>query len=461
MRSMDKIKDTPSAEFQTAQEAIAWIVGRMEKLGIKPGLQRMQMLMEKLGHPERRLKFIHVAGTNGKGSTCAYLSSVLQACGYDVGTFTSPYLEKYTNRIQVNGADIPDDVLLTLVNDVKPIVDEIAETEVGPPSMFEISTALAIMYFGKVAYPDYVVWETGLGGRLDSTNIVNPVVTIITNVGHDHMEILGDTLELVAAEKAGIIKAGVPVITAAQPHEVWSVIDQTAKAKKATLYSLGGQFNFSNVTSELDSQTFDFSGPFRNINGMPITLNGEHQLKNAAVAVMTLEVLRQYYACIVDDEDLFKGLKETRWPGRLEMVSSEPRILLDGAHNPEGAATLAAALQSVYTYRKLHMMVGMLSTKNHTGYLRHILPLVDTLIITEPDFHKKGDASMLAEIARELLSEMNRTVDIIIERDWKQALETLTSRTEQDDLAVVSGTLYLISDVRSWITYQTDSEKGW
>jgi dihydrofolate synthase/folylpolyglutamate synthase len=139
----------------------------------------------------------------------------------------------------------------------------------------------------------------------------------------------------------------------------------------------------------------------------------------------------------------------------------EPRILLDGAHNPEGAATLAAALQSVYTYRKLHMMVGMLSTKNHTGYLRHILPLVDTLIITEPDFHKKGDASMLAGIASELLREMNRTVDIIVERDWKLALETLTSRTEQDDLAVVSGTLYLISDVRSWITYQTDSEKGW
>lgn len=458
---MNEFKDNHSAEFQTAQEAIAWIVGRMEKLGIKPGLQRMQLLMEKLGHPERRLKFIHVAGTNGKGSTCAYLSSVLQACGYDVGTFTSPYLEKYTNRIKVNGVDIEEDVLLRLVNDMKPIVDEIAETEVGPPSMFEISTALAILYFGKVAYPDYVVWETGLGGRLDSTNIVNPVVTIITNVGHDHMDILGDTLEQVAAEKAGIIKAGVPVITAVEPNEVWQVIDLTAKAKKATLYSLGGQFNYTNVSSRLDHQVFDFSGPFRDIKGVPITLNGQHQLKNAAVAVMTLEVLRQYYACIVDDEDLFKGLEETSWPGRLEMVSTEPRILLDGAHNPEGAATLAAALQSVYSYQKLHMMVGMLSTKNHPGYLRHILPLVDTLIITEPDFLKKGDASMLAEIASRLLREMDRKVEIIVERDWKRALEILASRTEQDDLAVVSGTLYLISDVRSWITYQTDSEKGW
>lgn len=457
---MDEIKNTADA-FQTAQEAIDWIVGRMEKLGMKPGLQRMELLMEKLGNPERRLKFIHVAGTNGKGSTCAYLSSVLQACGYDVGTFTSPYLVRYTNRIQVNGADIGDDVLLQLVNQMKPIIDEIAATEVGAPTMFEISTALAILYFGKVAYPDYVVWETGLGGRLDSTNIVNPIATVITNVGHDHMDILGDTLELVAAEKAGIIKAGVPVITAVEPEHVWQVIEQTAKAKKATLYSLGDQFSLTEVKSELDRQTFKFNGPFRSIPDLAITLNGEHQLKNAAVAVMTLEVIRQYYATIVDDEDLQKGLTGTKWPGRLEMVSQEPRILIDGAHNPEGAATLATALQNVYSYKKLHMMIGMLSTKNHTGYLRHILPLVDTLIITEANFHKKGDASHLAELASSLLREMNREVEIVIERDWKQALTLLTNRTEQDDLAVVSGTLYLISDVRSWITNQTDSEKGW
>ncbi|RTE08031.1 bifunctional folylpolyglutamate synthase/dihydrofolate synthase [Paenibacillus whitsoniae] len=458
---MEATTNKPIGEFQTAEEAIDWIVGRMEKLGMKPGLQRMELLMEKLGNPERRLKFIHVAGTNGKGSTCAYLASVLQACGYDVGTFTSPYLVRYTNRMQVNGEDIPDDVLLRLVNDLKPVVDEVAETELGAPTMFEISTALAILYFGKVAYPDYVVWETGLGGRLDSTNIVNPIATIITNVGHDHMDILGDTLEQVAAEKAGIIKAGVPVITAVEPREIWQVIEAKAKEKKATLYTLGDQFSLSRVESQLDRQSFQFSGPFRHIPNVTIGMNGEHQLKNAAVALMTLEVLRQYYACIVDDEDLYRGFEATRWPGRLEMVSQEPRILIDGAHNPEGAATLAAALQNVYSYRKLHMMIGMLATKNHTGYLRHILPLVDTLIFTEANFHKKGDAAMLADLARELLREMNREVDIVIERDWKQALHVLISRTEQDDLAVVSGTLYLISDVRSWITYQTDSDKGW
>jgi dihydrofolate synthase/folylpolyglutamate synthase len=446
--------------FKTGADAVDWIV-KLMPFGIKPGLKRMELLMEKLDHPERRLKFIHVAGTNGKGSTCAYLSRVIHQCGYDVGSFTSPYLEKYTNRISYNGNDIEEEALVSLTNQLRPIVEEIAQTDLGSPTMFEVSTALAILYFARVCFPDYVIWETGLGGNLDSTNIVIPVVSVITNVGHDHMDILGDTLEQIAMEKAGIIKPGVPVVTAIEQPELLAIVAERAKAKKASLYSLGNQFRYETVSGEMDRQSFHFYGPFRELKEVPVSLNGRHQLINAAAAVMTLEVLRQYYAFIVEDEDLYKGLSETRWPGRLEMVSEEPRILLDGAHNPEGAQTLAAALTDVYTYKKLHFMMGMLSTKNHTGYLRHILPLVDTLIITEPDFHKKGDAHQLAELARELLREIDRQVEVIVEPGWKLALESLTSRTEQDDLAVVSGTLYLISDVRSWITYQTDSEKGW
>jgi dihydrofolate synthase/folylpolyglutamate synthase len=448
------------APFQNGVEAVDWIVGLMP-FGIKPGLKRMELLMEKLDHPERRLKFIHVAGTNGKGSTCAYLSRVIHQCGYDVGMFTSPYLERYTNRISFNGQDIDEEALVRLVNQLKPVVDEIAATELGSPTMFEVSTALAILYFARVAFPDYVVWETGLGGRLDSTNIVTPIVSVITNVGHDHMEILGDTLEQVAAEKAGIIKSGVPVITAVEQPELLAVLEQTAKNKLTTLYTLGRQFRYEAVSNEVDNQSFDFYGPFRELKQVPVSMNGEHQLKNAAVAIMTLEVLRQYYALMLEDEDMYKGLSETKWPGRLEMVSENPRILLDGAHNPEGAQTLAAALKDIYRYKKLHFMIGMLSTKNHTGYLRHILPLVDTLILTEPNFYKKGDAAKLAELAHGIIEELGLLVEVLIEPNWKLALESLIRRTEQDDLAVVSGTLYLISDVRSWITYQTDSEKGW
>jgi dihydrofolate synthase/folylpolyglutamate synthase len=393
---------------------------------------------------------------------CAYLSEVIKQAGYDVGTFTSPYIEKYTDRIRVNGENIPDDDLVRVVNKVKPLVDEVAASELGQPTMFEVSTVVAIEYFAHVAYPDFVVWETGLGGRLDSTNIVTPIVTVITNVGHDHMEILGDTLDKVASEKAGIIKAGVPVVSAVDQPEAVAVLEQTAKDKQSTLYLNGRHFRYEAIAERENDQVFDFYGPFRGIPKVGISMNGRHQLQNASVALMTLEVLRQYYALIVEDEVLISAMKATQWAGRLEMISRSPRMLIDGAHNPEGGAALAQALRDTYSYKKLHFVMGMLSTKNHSGYLRHILPLVDTLILTEPDWHKKEDAAKLAELARKLLTEIGRTdVDVIVEPDWKAALELVKGKTVQDDLAVVSGTLYLIGDVRSWIVHQTDSEKGW
>ncbi|MDF2926345.1 MAG: folC [Paenibacillaceae bacterium] len=441
--------------------AVGWITG-LVSFGIKPGLKRMERLMERLGHPERRLKFIHVAGTNGKGSTCAFLTRVLLANGYDVGTFTSPYIEKYTNRIQYNGQDIPEEDLLLLSRRLKPLVEEIAATELESPTMFEVSTALSLMYYGSVVYPDYVVWETGLGGRLDSTNIVMPVVTIITNVGHDHMEILGDTLEQVAAEKAGIIKAGVPVVTSCEQPEVLKVIAAKAEEMKAPLYVMGRHFTFEPGVIALNRQSMDWEGPFRRYAKLVVGLNGYHQFKNASAALMALEVLRQYYALVVEDEEVYAGFAAARWPGRLELVSESPRVLIDGAHNPEGAETLAHTLSGpTYGRRKLHFMMGMLSTKNHTGYLRHILPIVDTLILTEPDFHKKLDAGRLAELVYSLLPEYGVNPAIYVESDWKAGLARLQALTEPEDLAVVSGTLYLISDVRTWMLYKTDSEKGW
>ena len=431
------------------------------KFGIRPGMKRMELFMEKLGFPHRRLKFIHVAGTNGKGSTCAFLTKTLTACGYDVGTFTSPFIERYQNRIQYNGQDIDDDSLVRLVNELKPIFDEIAETEWGAPTMFEVSTVLALLYFAKVTYPDFVVWETGLGGRLDSTNVVTPIVSVITNVGHDHMEILGDSLTAVAEEKAGIIKPGVPVISAVEQPETIEVIRRIAAERKSTLYLMNDQFRYDPIRSELDQQSLQFTGPFRNLDQIDITLNGAHQLKNAAVALMTLEVLRQYYAVVMDEEPFREGMRSAGWPGRLEMVGRAPRVLVDGAHNPEGAETLAEALRTIYRYDKLHLMIAMMPTKQHEGVLRHLLPLADSLIVTEPDFFKKAEVGSLAELARSTLGELDKTIDVTVEPDWKAALALLTERTGADDLAVVTGTLYLISDVRSWMLYRKDSDKGW
>ncbi|TYP73861.1 bifunctional folylpolyglutamate synthase/dihydrofolate synthase [Paenibacillus methanolicus] len=442
------------------EEARDWIEG-LVAFGIRPGLERIERMMDAFGNPHRRLKFIHVAGTNGKGSVCSYLTSVLRQSGYDVGTFTSPYITKFTNRFQYNGVDIPEETLLELANKLKPQVEAIAATELGSPSMFEVATALAILYYGTVAYPDYIVWETGLGGRLDVTNIVVPVVSVITNVGHDHMDILGDTLTDVAREKAGIIKPGVPVISAVGQPEAVEVVRETVKARNSTLYLLGEQFHERNGHAADDEQSFRFEGPFRAIDQLAITLRGAHQRTNAAVAVMALEVLRQYYALIVEDEDLREGLHKAAWPGRLELVQQSPRLLLDGAHNPEGAEALGDALKSGYANDRLHLMMGMMANKNHRDTLRHILPLVDTLVVTEPDFRKAMPAQELAELAQRLKEENGYTFELIIEPDWKAALERLQSVTGDSDLAVVTGTLYLIADVRSRLLYNMESEKGW
>ncbi|QHW34156.1 bifunctional folylpolyglutamate synthase/dihydrofolate synthase [Paenibacillus rhizovicinus] len=446
--------------FSTYEEARLWIEGLIP-FGIRPGMERIEKLMEMTGHPERRLKFIHVAGTNGKGSVCAYLTSVLIRCGYDVGTFTSPYITKFTNRFQYNGMDIPEETLMALANRLKPLCDEIAATDLGSPSMFEVSTALAILYYGTVSYPDFVVWETGLGGRLDVTNIVTPLVSVITNVGHDHMDILGDSLEEIAAEKAGIIKPGMPVVTAVSQPEVAAIIRETAQAKKSSLYMLGDQFHEVTTHVQENEQTFRFDGIFRSIDELTITLNGAHQRTNAAVAVMTLEVMRQYYALILEDEDLREGLRSAAWPGRLEMIGDSPRILVDGAHNPEGAEMLAAALKETYSYERLHLMIGMLANKNHRDALRHILPLVNTLVVTEADFRKALPAADLASLVQELREEAGYSFELIVEPDWKKALERLQMSTSKADLAVVTGTLYLIADVRSQLLYNKDSEKGW
>ncbi|SFS97558.1 folylpolyglutamate synthase/dihydrofolate synthase family protein [Paenibacillus sp. 453mf] len=452
--------NSTAAPLNTYNDAVAWI-NNLIPFGIRPGLSRIELLLSKLGNPHKHLKFIHVAGTNGKGSTCAFLTSALRQSGYDVGTFTSPYITKFTNRFQYNGNDIPEETLLVLARRLHPLVEEVAETELGSPTMFEVATALAILYYAEVCYPDVVVWETGLGGRLDVTNIVTPIISVITNIGMDHTDILGDTISQIAAEKAGIIKPGVPVVSLVEQPEAIQVIREVAEKQKSTLYLAGDQFTYEQVQVNKDGQKLHFRGPFRELD-VELTLQGKHQCANAAGALMTLEVLRQYMAFYMEEEDLQKGFRLASWAGRFEKVSDEPLLILDGAHNPEGAEMLAQSIKDLYPERKLILMMGMLKNKHHKLYFEHILPLVDTLILTEPDFRRKMDAAQLKNMVEELRpSYAKPNLDIIVEPSWKQALSILKLRTEAEDLGVVSGTLYLIADVRAALLHQTDSEKGW
>lgn len=451
--------------FETADEAVAWISGLAPVVGIKPGLERMELLLERLGHPHRRLRFIHVAGTNGKGSVCALLASVLRQSGYDVGLFTSPYLTSFADRIDYNGQAMPEDAIVRLANRLKPLSDELASSEWGPLTAFELTTAMAILYYATVTFPDYVVWETGLGGRLDVTNVVTPVISVITNVGHDHMDLLGPAISDIAREKAGIIKSGVPVVSTVLQPEAAAIVRETAAARKATLYQLGDQFSYEAGAAGDASQSFSFTDTFRRLDDLELGLAGPHQLMNASAALMAIDVLRTYYALIVDEEQLREGLRGAFWPGRLELVSREPRILLDGAHNPEGMAALAEALRSLYAYSKLNVLIAMMPNKNHEDTLRHILPMVNTLVVTEPDHHRKMAADELASVARNTALAAGGPAAIIVEPDWRRALDTIQSLAaadaEAEPLTLVTGTLYLIADVRSWLVDRKTSDKGW
>jgi len=432
--------------FSTGEEVLAWIRDRANA-GVKPGLSRMEWLMERLGHPERRMRCIHIAGTNGKGSTAALIAHALHTCGYDVGLFTSPYLEQFEERIRFNGQPIAETDLVEAANRIYDAVEECRQSEWGAPSEFELVTTLAIWYYAHISCPYYIVWETGLGGRWDATNVVYPVLTVITTIGLDHTRYLGETIEDIAREKSGIIKPGVPLVCGVTDPAALAVIEERAREKKAGLYVYGRDFTAASVESSIDGQIFDFTGPFRKYERVQISLAGPHQMQNAAVALMSLEVLRQYMAFYFEeDEELYRGLREARWPGRLERLGERPDFVIDGAHNPQGAAALAEALQQLYGGRRLHFVIGLLEDKAVSDFFRPLLPLAETVILTEPESPRKAPVETL----REMVTALSPAADVRLEPDWRAALELAQRRAADDDVVVVTGSLYLIGDVRKW-----------
>lgn len=410
--------------FLNYTEALDWLHGLL-RFGQKPGLERMHWLLAQLDHPERRLAFVHVAGTNGKGSTCAYLTQMLMEAGYNVGSFTSPYLLDFRERICFNNAFIPEQDLLTIVNELKPLVDQCAENiEYGSPTEFEVITVLAILYFAKVTRPAIVVWETGLGGRLDSTNVVHPLVSVITNVGFDHTDILGDSLEAIAEEKAGIIKPGVPVVLGERQPEVISVFAQVARRTRSSLYMPGTDFQAEQIEERLGEQRMRYSSILRrNAGEYSLRMNGLHQTANAAVALMTIDVLRNFYSFLLEDEEVSRGLQQTRWPGRLEVVSQKPLVILDGAHNREGMEALANSISRLLPEGgRAHLLVAALADKplvQMAGALQSIESKLQTIHVTSFDFPRAASQEVLCDA---FLTGGWDHVRISQESDWRSFL---------------------------------------
>ncbi|THE15288.1 bifunctional folylpolyglutamate synthase/dihydrofolate synthase [Bacillus timonensis] len=430
--------------IQTYDEALAWIHGRL-RLGMKPGLSRMEWMMDRLDHPQEKIKAIHVAGTNGKGSTVSYIRNMLQEAGYKIGTFTSPFIETFNERISVNGKPISDDEIVSLLQVIQPLAEELEETELGGPTEFEVITAMALHYFGEASDIDFVIMEVGLGGRLDSTNVINPLISIITSIGFDHMNILGDTIEEIAGEKAGIIKRNVPVITAVEQPQAIEVIGTIAKEKISPFYQLGQDFFILGHHAN-EGESFTVKTQNKTFPNLHISMKGAHQVRNASLAVLAVHMLQDTGAVQIEERQLATGLEKTKWIGRFEEISKNPLVILDGAHNPEGVNSLVDTIEAHLKGKDIHIIFSALSDKKLDTMIGQLEKIAKTLTFSSFDYPRAATTGELYENSS--AGESINTVD-----NWQEAVEAGLERVSSVENAalIITGSLYFISEVRRFL----------
>ena len=417
--------------LSTPEQALAFLHSRSPSTVVL-GLERMQAALAELGHPERRLPAVHVAGTNGKGSTCAMVEAVLLKAGFRAGLYTSPHLVRFNERIRLQGVDISDAVLGQRLLQVLQGAPTAAEL-----TYFELATLVAFWHFAEEEV-DFAVLETGLGGRLDATSTCLPVATAVTTVGLDHTELLGDTLRAVAREKAGIFRPGVPAVVASQEADAAEVLFQEAARVEAPLLREGVDFALTPHGKELL-----YTHGARRLEGLVLGLAGEHQRHNASVALCLLDVLEDRGASL-SDEARRAGLRTVRWPGRLEEVAGAPRLLLDGAHNPQGVEALLAALDSTYAGRRVHLLFAAVREKDVGRMLARLLPRMASVTFTP-----------LPNTSRGLLPEAYLAIaqaaeaEVHVASSPGAALEEARARAAKEDILLVAGSLYLLGAVKA------------
>lgn len=422
-------------------------IHEFEKFGSILGLERMTGLLEILGNPQDELSLIHVAGTNGKGSTCRYIYSVLRECGYKVGLYTSPFLEIFNERIELDGEYISDEDLAKYTDRVLEAVKEMTAEGKQSPTEFEVITAIAFLYF-KEKGSDYVILEVGLGGRGDSTNVCKkPLISVITSISYDHTDRLGDTLAEIASEKAGIIKDGSPVVTSAEAEEALAVIERTA-AEHGSLY-----FETRNLPCRITEETFggcrfDLTVQGVTFENLEISMLGEHQVKNAAAAVAALCILEENGDVSVPDEALRSGLKKARQNGRFELMSKQdekPLLIIDGAHNPDGALMLKKAMQLFCGGKRILMVTGMLADKDTEHILGEFTDITNEFMVTEP----KNPRRMSFDELGDRLEKLGGSV--LYKGECTEAFDAAMKTKDEYDVILFAGSLYLIGEIRTLI----------
>ena len=421
-------------------ETLEWIFG-FEKHGMHLGLERITSLLNTLGNPQDTLNAIHVAGTNGKGSVCNYISSILQKAGYRVGVYLSPHLQRFSERIIINNKEISAHDLIVLAERIRPLVEEMQKKK-QTPTFFEIVTAIAFLYF-KEQKVDYTVVEVGLGGRLDATNVVSPLVCIITDISLEHTDILGKKINEIAFEKAGIIKKNVPVVTAAK-RDAQTVIQTMAKEKNASL-TIIEKSQIKRLVSTLTSQEFSINGHFKEYI-VKTSLLGEFQGENIALSIAAIEQL-QMNGVYITDADIADGISAAFNPGRMEIISDQPVILLDGAHNPGGMKMLATSLKNDFTYNQLILVLGIFKDKDIKTMFSIIIPLADIVIATQSTSPRACDPDTLAAI----IKDQGFKKSVHIEPSLPQAIEMAKHLAKKDDIICITGSLFTVGEARSYL----------
>jgi len=430
----------------TYEQSIEYLNGLI-KFGIKFGLERITALAHAFGNPHRMLRVIHVGGTNGKGSTSTFAASILQEAGFRTGLYLSPYVRDLRERIQINGRLIGRDEFADLISEIQPIADDISASELGPVTEFEVKTMAAYLYFARQQV-DFAVVEVRMGGRFDATNIVEPMVAVITNVGLDHTERLGPTTKDIAFEKAGIIKQGTMLVTAVDDEPAWRVILNKAREEgaevwrviKSTARKPGSPSADLQIRYTSKGETFSLQGGDFRIANLKPSLKGPFQHVTAATAVAAILALRRYEAYISEPASR-AGIANAYLPGRLEIIHDHPTVVIDGAHNPDAAQTLAAAIREEFRYDRLILVVGMLSTHSADEFLKQIAPMASKVIATQSQWHLARPASELANEARNFCSDVE-----IVDR-VPDAVNRAISVAGKNDLVLVTGSFYTIGEV--------------
>ena len=420
------------ADCMNYEETIAYIHSAYWK-GTKDGLSRTRELLSLLGDPQDQLRFIHVAGTNGKGSTCAMLASILQAAGYRTGLYTSPFVNRFNERIALNGVPIPDQDLVDIFEKIRPIVDGMEY----PPSEFELITCAAMLYY-KEQNCDVVVLEVGMGGEFDSTNVIHtPLLTIITAMGFDHMKYLGNTMTEIASAKAGIIKPNGTTLIYGENPEADKVFRDTCEKMHSRLVVT----DYSRIVDHSHTlRGHDLSfGPWAHIR---LPLIGSHQVNNAAVVLTAVEEL-QKGGLSIPDAAVFEGMAKVQWPARMELLSEQPVFLLDGGHNPHGFHAAAQTLRELFPDRKITVMMGVMADKDHGDMIQELLPLATRFVTVQPDSPRAMTAEDLAEEIRSLGGEAEPAGTV------ENGVKRMLNKAKPEDVLLAIGSLYMSGAVRA------------